>query len=200
MFTGIVQEVGTVSLIKNPNDMLARIEAPKSASGLGIGSSVACDGICLTMIDTSEFDRGWFEVQVSNETAVKTCASNWTVGRKLNIERSLRVGDELGGHIVTGHIDGVCRIVGMEEIGGSIKSTMRIPDEFAELVAAKGSIALNGVSLTVNEVSGNEFSVNLIPHTRKVTTWGESKVGDLLNFEIDVLARYLKRMMEVQKK
>ena len=199
MFTGIVQEVGTVSLIENPNDMLVRIEAPNSASRLGIGSSVACDGICLTMIDSSQVDRGWFEVQVSSETATKTSASGWTVGRKLNIERSLRVGDELGGHIVTGHIDGVCRIVGMEEIGGSVKSTIRIPEEFAELVAAKGSIALNGVSLTVNEVSGNEFSVNLIPHTRKVTTWGEAKAGDLMNFEIDVLARYLKRMTEVHR-
>ena len=200
MFTGIVQEVGTVSLINCPNDMLARIEVPTCASGLRVGSSVACDGICLTVTDSSDVDRGWFEIQVSNETAARTCASSWTVGRKLNIEPSLRVGDELGGHIVTGHIDGVCCIVGMEKIGGSVKSTIRIPDEFAELVAAKGSIALNGVSLTVNEVSGNEFSVNLIPHTQKVTTWGESKVGDLLNFEIDVLARYLKRMVEVQKK
>ena len=199
MFTGIVQEVGTVSLINSPNDMLARIEAPTCASGLRIGSSVACDGICLTVIDSSDVDRGWFEIQVSNETATKTCASGWTVGRKLNIERSLRVGDELGGHIVTGHIDGICCIVGMEEIGGSVRSTIRIPDEFAELVAEKGSIALNGVSLTVNEVSGNEFSVNLIPHTRKVTTWGEFKVGDPLNFEIDVLARYLKRMTEARR-
>ena len=199
MFTGIVQEVGTVSLIENPSDMLVRIEAPNCASGLSVGSSVACDGICLTMIDSSQVDRGWFEVQVSSETAAKTCASGWAVGRKLNIERSLRVGDELGGHIVTGHIDGVCRIVGMEEIGGSVRSTIRIPDEFADLVAPKGSIALNGVSLTVNEVSGSEFSVNLIPHTRKVTTWGESKAGDPMNFEIDVLARYLKRMMEVHR-
>ena len=200
MFTGIVQEVGTVSLIEHPNDMLARIEAPTCASGLQIGASVACDGICLTAVGSSEAGRGWFEVRISNETAARTCASGWTAGARLNLERSLRVGDELGGHIVTGHIDGICRIVGMEEIGGSVGATIRIPDEFAGLVAVKGSIALNGVSLTVNEVSGSEFSVNLIPHTRKVTTWGGAKVGDLLNFEIDILARYLKRMSEAYGK
>ena len=200
MFTGIVQEVGTVSLIEHPNDMLARIDAPSCASGLQIGASVACDGICLTAVDRSEDDQGWFEVQISDETAARTCASGWTAGRRLNLERSLRVGDELGGHIVTGHVDGICRIAGMEEIGGSISAAVRIPDEFAGLVAEKGAIALNGVSLTVNEVSGSEFSVNLIPHTRKVTTLGGSKVGDLLNFEIDVLARYLKRMREACEK
>ena len=200
MFTGIVQEVGTVSLIKRPNDMLARIEAPTCASGLRIGASIACEGICLTVVDSSDLDQGWFEIQVSNETATRTCASGWTVGRKLNLERSLRVGDELGGHIVTGHVDGTCRIVGMEEIDGSVKCAIRIPDEFADLVAGKGSIALNGVSLTVNDVSGNEFKVNLIPHTLKATTWADSKVGDQLNFEVDVLARYLKRMREACQK
>lgn len=196
MFTGIVQEVGTVSRVDRSGELLFRIETGKCADGLRTGASVACNGICLTATNCEPAPGGWIEVQVSGETSELTNASEWTEGSKINLERSLRVGDELGGHIVTGHVDGVARILSLDEEGESRKARLRVPGEFAGFVARKGSIALEGVSLTVNEVSRTDFEVNLIPHTLSVTTWGGLRSGADVNFEVDVLARYIRRMAE----
>lgn len=194
MFTGIVQEVGTVSRIDRSGELLFRIETEKCADGLRTGASVACNGICLTATNCEPAPGGWIEVQVSGETLDLTNASEWAEGSKINLERSLRVGDELGGHIVTGHVDGVAQILSLDDDGESRKARLRVPAEFAAFVARKGSIALEGVSLTVNEVSGTDFEVNLIPHTLNVTTWGGLQTGSDVNFEVDILARYIRRM------
>ncbi|MDQ2064975.1 riboflavin synthase [Xinfangfangia sp. CPCC 101601] len=199
MFTGIVTDVGRVLEVRQEADLWARIGTSYAVSGIDIGASIACEGVCLTVIDRGETaGQGWFDVQISAETISKTNLGTkpWVAGKRLNLERALKVGDELGGHIVSGHVDGVAQVVGLRQEGGSLRVTFRAPEEFAKFIAPKGSVALNGTSLTVNEVSGCEFGVNLIPHTQQVTTWGEVAEGDGINLEIDTMARYVARLRE----
>lgn len=196
MFTGIVTDVGRIVHLERRGDTLARIATNYDVTGLDIGASVACDGVCLTVIARGADSGSWFEVEFSAETRSKTNLDAWAEGRRINLERALRVGDELGGHIVSGHVDGVAEILSMTREGDSTRIRFRAPGELARYVAPKGSVALNGTSLTVNEVEGNAFGVNLIPHTLRATTWGEARPGDRVNFEIDTLARYVARLRD----
>lgn len=195
MFTGIVTDIGTVLVVEMKGDMHARIGCGYDMAGVALGASIACDGICLTVTAKGP---DWFSVDLSAETLARTNVGTdgWALGRRLNLERALRLGDELGGHIVSGHVDGVAVIDAMSEEGESLRVSLRAPDALARFIAPKGSVALNGASLTVNEVEGSRFGVNLIPHTRQVTTWGEARVGDRVNLEIDTLARYVARLAE----
>ena len=195
MFTGIITDIGTVTRMHKAGDYRARIATSYDTGNLDMGASIACDGICLTVV---ALGPDWFEVDISAETVSKTAigANGWAEGRRLNLERALRVGDELGGHIVSGHVDGVAEIIELRDEGASTRFRFRAPPELAPFIAPKGSVALNGTSLTVNEVDGAEFGVNLIPHTKTVTTWGEAHKGDLVNLEIDTLARYVARLRE----
>lgn len=201
MFTGIVTDVGTVDRIEQRGDLCARILTAYPASGIALGASIACDGICLTVVDRGQRDDGgWFDVDLSAETVARTNVRSgrtaWMPGRRVNLERALRVGDELGGHIVAGHVDGLAEVVAIRDEGDSTRITLRAPRDLARFVAPKGSVALNGVSLTVNEVDGREFGINFIPHTKSHTTWGDARVGDRVNMEIDTLARYVARLAE----
>ncbi len=198
MFTGIITDIGEVLVVRQEGDLRARIATSYDVSGIDIGASIACDGVCLTVVALGESPRGWFEVQVSAETVSRSSIGReaWVPGRRINLERALRVGDELGGHIVSGHVDGVAEITALREEGGSARVTLRAPGDLGRFIAPKGSVALNGTSLTVNEVEGAEFGVNIIPHTREVTTWGQAAVGDAVNLEIDTLARYVARLRE----
>ncbi len=195
MFTGIITDIGEVRETEMRGDLRARIGTHYVTSGIDIGASIACDGVCLTVIDLGP---DWFDVEISAETVSKTNigSTNWPVGRRLNLERALKVGDELGGHIVSGHVDGVAQIVDMHDEGDSTRVTLRAPEGLAKFIAPKGSVALNGTSLTVNEVNGVDFGINFIPHTKSATTWGDAKVGDAVNLEIDTLARYVARLQE----
>jgi riboflavin synthase len=193
MFTGIVTDIGTISALDQQGDLRARITTGYDTSGIDMGASIASDGVCLTVVDLGP---DWYEVQISAETVSKTNVSAWAVGKRVNLERALRVGDELGGHIVSGHVDGVAEVVSVEDEGDSTRVQMRAPEDLARFVAPKGSVALNGTSLTVNEVQGAVFGINFIPHTKEVTTWGEVAVGDAVNLEIDTLARYVARLAE----
>ena len=199
MFTGIVTDVGRVLELRQEGDLRARIGTAYDPGGIDIGASIACEGICLTVVDRgADAGQGWFDVQISAETVEKTNIGRnaWTPGRRLNLERALKVGDELGGHIVSGHVDGVAEVVGLRAEGDSLRVTFRAPEDLARFIAPKGSVALNGTSLTVNEVEGRDFGVNLIPHTRAVTTWGEVAPGDAVNLEVDTMARYVARLRE----
>lgn len=196
MFTGIITDLGEVLALEQRGDLRARIATGYDVETIDLGASIACDGVCLTVVATGTGPRGWFDVEISAETLSKTTIGGWHPGRGLNLERALRVGDELGGHIVSGHVDGVAGIVAMQEEGASTRFTFRAPEALAGFIAPKGSVALNGTSLTVNEVTGAEFGVNIIPHTKEVTTWGQARVGDLVNIEIDTLARYVARLRE----
>ncbi|HRO13657.1 MAG TPA: riboflavin synthase [Paracoccus sp. (in: a-proteobacteria)] len=195
MFTGIITDIGRVTAVELRGDMRARIACGYDMDKVDQGASIACDGICLTVVDKGP---DWFEVDISAETLSRTNigASGWSVGRQINLERALRVGDELGGHIVSGHVDGVARIEALVPEGDSLRVTLEAPAHLARFIAPKGSVALNGASLTVNEVEGNRFGVNLIPHTRAVTTWGQVRTGDAVNLEIDTLARYVARLAQ----
>lgn len=193
MFTGIITDQGTIRTLTQGGDLRARIGCSYDTDTIALGASIACDGVCLTVIETRD---DWFDVEISAETVSKTNLSDWVTGRTVNLERALKVGDELGGHIVSGHVDGVARIVKMQEEGDSTRVTLTAPEALARFVASKGSVALNGTSLTVNEVDGCEFGINFIPHTKKVTTWGRAAVGDAVNLEIDTLARYVARLRE----
>ncbi|MFT4013079.1 MAG: riboflavin synthase [Paracoccus sp. (in: a-proteobacteria)] len=193
MFTGIITDIGTVAQIEMRGDMRARIACHYDMPAVDLGASIACDGVCLTVVEKG---ADWFDVDISSETISKTNVKNWAAGKRLNLERALRVGDELGGHIVSGHVDGVAVIEAMRDEGGSTRLTFRAPRDLARFIAPKGSVALNGTSLTVNEVAGETFGVNLIPHTQAVTTWGGARVGDSVNLEIDTLARYVARLAE----
>ncbi|WP_371055710.1 riboflavin synthase [Rhodosalinus sp. K401] len=193
MFTGIVTDVGTLRALERRGDLRARIATGYDTSGIEIGASIACDGVCLTVVSLGE---DWFEVDVSAETVSKTGLGNWAPGRRVNLERALCVGDELGGHIVSGHVDGVAEVVAVSDEGDSTRVRLRAPETLARFIAPKGSVALNGTSLTVNEVEGAEFGINFIPHTKEVTTWGDVRVGDLVNLEVDMLARYVARLAE----
>ncbi len=196
MFTGIVTDIGEILALEQKGDLRARIATAYPVAGIDLGASIACNGCCLTVVATGESPRGWFDVDISAESVAKTNIGDWTVGHRINLERALKVGDELGGHIVSGHVDGVAEIIAMKGEGDSTRFTFRAPDALAGFIAPKGSVALNGTSLTVNEVSGAEFGVNIIPHTKEVTTWGQANVGDRVNIEIDTLARYVARLRE----
>lgn len=196
MFTGIVTDMGEILALEQRGDLSVRIATGYDTDTIDIGASIACDGVCLTVVALGADPRPWFEVQVSAETVSKTNLDTWDTGRRVNLERALRVGDELGGHIVSGHVDGVAEITGMRDEGDSTRFTFRAPSHLARFIAPKGSVALNGTSLTVNEVAGDTFGVNIIPHTKEVTTWGASRTGDRVNLEIDTLARYVARLAE----
>ncbi|MCV2887043.1 riboflavin synthase [Ruegeria aquimaris] len=193
MFTGIVTDIGTVVELEQRGDLRARIRTAYDTGRIDIGASIASDGVCLTVI---ALGADWYDVEVSAETVSKTNLGKWTVGKRLNLERALKVGDELGGHIVSGHVDGVAEVVSVTQEGDSTRVRFRAPHALARFIAPKGSVALNGTSLTVNEVEGDEFGINLIPHTKEATTWGDVRAGDLVNLEIDTLARYVARLAE----
>ena len=196
MFTGIVTDIGEILETELQGDLRARIGTRYDVAGIDIGASIASDGVCLTVIATGTAPRPWYDVQISAETLSKTNLNSWVPGKRVNLERALKVGDELGGHIVSGHVDGVARVVRMRPEGDSLRVTFRAPDELARFIAPKGSVALNGTSLTVNEVDGAEFGINFIPHTQQVTTWGGVREGDAVNLEVDTMARYVARLRE----
>ena len=194
MFTGIITDIGTVIDLDQQGDLRARIQTGYDTGTIDMGASIASDGVCLTVVDLGD---NWYDVQISAETVSKTNLDRWAIGTKVNLERALRVGDELGGHIVSGHVDGVAKVVSVEDEGDSTRVTLRAPEDLARFIAPKGSVALNGTSLTVNDVDGAEFGINFIPHTKQVTTWGEVAAGDAVNLEIDTLARYVARLAEM---
>ena len=193
MFTGIITDIGTILELEQRGDLRARIGTSYDTKTVDIGASIACNGVCLTAIALGE---GWFDVEISAESVSKANIGTWVKGGRVNLERALKVGDELGGHIVSGHVDGVARITAMKDEGDSTRVTLQAPKELARFIAPKGSVALNGTSLTVNEVEGASFGINFIPHTKDATTWGAAEVGDLINLEIDTLARYVARLAE----
>jgi riboflavin synthase len=196
MFTGIVTDVGQVRHIEKRGDTHVAIGTQYDVSGIDIGASIACAGACLTVVDKGSAKDRWFAVTASAETLSKTTLGNWKVGDPVNLERPMRVGDELGGHIVTGHIDGTAEIVEMKPEGESTRIVFQAPPELARFIASKGSVALDGVSLTVNDVDGARFGVNIIPHTFKVTTFGRAKPGMKVNLEVDLMARYVARLIK----
>jgi riboflavin synthase len=200
MFTGIITDKGRITAVETRGDLRVTISTGYDMATVDLGASIACSGVCLTVVDKGE---GWFAVDVSGETQSRTPSGMWTEGRGLNLERALRVGDELGGHIVTGHVDGLGEVAAIEPVGDSIRIGVVAPPALAPYIAAKGSIALDGVSLTVNDVQplpdgGAAFSVNIIPHTAQETSFADVKPGDRLNIEIDILARYLGRMLDAR--
>ena len=198
MFTGIITDIGEIIEVEQQGDLRARIGTAYDIDGIAIGASIACDGVCLTVIALGQSPRNWFDVQISAESVSKTNIgrNGWAAGKRLNLERALKVGDELGGHIVSGHVDGVADLIAMQDEGDSTRMTFRAPEDMARFIAPKGSVALNGTSLTVNEVNGAVFGINLIPHTQSVTTWGATALGDQINLEIDTLARYVARLQD----
>ena len=191
MFTGIVTDIGTIQKTEGRGDLRARISCSYDMNGVDLGASIASDGVCLTVIAKGD---NWYDVDISAETISKTNLHNWTAGKRVNLERALKLGDELGGHIVSGHVDGLATIIKMQDEGDSTRVTLTAPDDLAKFIAQKGSVTLNGASLTVNDVHGADFDINFIPHTKTHTTWGEAKVGDKVNLEIDTMARYVARL------
>jgi riboflavin synthase len=198
MFTGLVSDVGEVERVDAGAELNhLRIACSYPAETITPGASIACGGACLTVVAGGESgNRRWFEVDVGAETLACTTARHWRRGTKLNLERPLRLGDELGGHIVTGHVDGVTEIVAIMDFDGMRRIDIRAPPDLARFIVEKGSIALDGTSLTVNRVEAGIFSVLLIPHTLKVTTWGERRLGDKINLEVDLMARYAARLAD----
>jgi riboflavin synthase len=192
MFTGIVTDLGRVRAVLPGGDTGFEIETRYDPNSIAIGASIACSGVCLTAV---ELGKHWFRVQASAETLSRSTLGAWRVGTPVNLERSLKLGDELGGHLVAGHVDGVGRLLTERPEGDSIRLVFEAPKALAPGIATKGSIAVDGVSLTVNEVTGARFGVNIIPHTRAVTTLGSLKVGDAVNLELDLIARYVARLM-----
>lgn len=196
MFTGIVTDVGTVRALEQRGDSRFEIATAYATDGIDIGASIACSGVCLTVVEKG---GDWFAVDVSAETLDRSSLGSWRVGTRINLERSLAMGDELGGHLVSGHVDAVGTVVSMERDGDSVRFVFQAPVEVAPFVAEKGSIAIDGVSLTVNSVSdddsGCRFGINVIPHTQDVTTFGGLESGSVVNLEIDMLARYMQRML-----
>lgn len=197
MFTGIVTDVGTVRSAEQRGDLRLQVQTSYDVDTVDFGASISCSGVCLTVVDKGD---DWFAVDISGETIAKTAAAHWREGARLNLERALRLGDELGGHIVTGHVDAVGEVVGVCPEGDSVRVGVSVPRALSPMIAAKGSITLDGVSLTVNEVreaddESTHFAVNIIPHTGQHTTLGQAEAGQQLNVEVDVLARYLGRMI-----
>lgn len=199
MFTGIITDVGEVRSIEDRGDIRMVIATQYDTASIDLGASIACSGVCLTVVEKAD---DWFSVDVSHETLSKTNLGDWKAGTKVNLERALRVGDELGGHIVTGHVDAVGKILSIEKDGASLRFRFEVPKSIAPYIAPKGGVALNGVSLTVNDVEDTGeaciFGVNIIPHTQEQTTFHTAKAGDAVNVEIDVLARYVSRLKDVQ--
>ncbi len=200
MFTGIITDIGTISSVEQRGDLRLVVGCGYDMGSVAIGASIACSGVCLTVVDKAD---GWFAVDVSGESVARTASGMWHAGTRLNLERALKVGDELGGHIVTGHVDGVGRIMATEHIGDSWKLTVSAPTALSPYLAAKGSITVDGVSLTVNTVEDQDdgrvhFTLNIIPHTSDMTTLRDVSIDREVNLEIDVLARYLKRMNDLQ--
>ncbi|MES3055950.1 riboflavin synthase [Sphingomonas faeni] len=195
MFTGIVTDIGTVTRVESPGDTRVVVATAYDTATVDLGASISCSGVCLTVVDKGP---NWFAVDVSGETISRTAKDQWTEGRKFNLERAMKLGDELGGHIVTGHVDGLGTVVAVSEEGGSHRVTIRAGADIAPFIAPKGSVTVDGVSLTVNtvqDIDGEiEFGLNIIPHTWSVTTLGTIHVEQSVNIEIDVLARYLQRM------
>ncbi len=197
MFTGIITALGTV--VERQGGVFT-IQAPYAAAGIDLGASIAHDGCCLTVTSLNAHVGGAiYTLDVSNETLSKTTLGGWEPGTVVNLERALKAGDELGGHMVTGHVDGVATISVIRDDGDSRRFTIDVPETLAPFIAAKGSVALDGTSLTVNEVSRTSFGINLIPHTLTVTTWGRKKAGDQINLEIDPIARYMARLLEFKR-
>jgi riboflavin synthase len=198
MFTGLVNDVGEVIAAEDRGDLRRiRIACNYPADSIAIGASIACAGPCLTAVAVGQAgNRTTFDVDTAAETLKRTTAGTWRIGTRLNLERALKIGDELGGHIVTGHIDGVGTIAARRSFDGMADFEIEAPHEIAHFIAAKGSVTLDGTSLTVNEVAGHRFTVLIIPHTLTVTTWGERCEGDPLNIEVDLMARYAARLAE----
>lgn len=193
MFTGIVTDVGTVRAVSTRGDTRFEIETRYDTRQIELGASIACSGPCLTVVEKG---NNWFAVEASAETLSRTTLGEWTKGTRVNLERALKVGDELGGHIVSGHVDGVARVLDTQSEGDSVRFEFEAPAVLKSFIAPKGSIALDGVSLTVNAVNDSRFGVNIISHTRACTTFGERKPGDRINLEIDMLARYVGRLLD----
>lgn len=194
MFTGIISDVGEVVVHDGGR---FRLRSAYPAASIAVGASIACDGVCLTVTAVTPAGAGsLFDVDVSNETVSKTTLGDWGNGRRVNLERALKAADELGGHVVSGHVDGTARIVEITADGDCRRFSFEAPEHLARYIAPKGSVALDGTSLTVNEVAGHRFGINLIPHTLTVTTWGAKNPGDRVNLEVDVFARYVARLME----
>lgn len=193
MFSGIISDLGTVRRVRAGGDARLEIATSFAMEEVAIGASIACSGVCLTVV---EKDAGWFAATVSAETMALTTLAAWKPGTPVNLERALRLGDEFGGHIVLGHVDGVASIIERRAEGDSVRFSFEAPAHLARAIAPKGSVALDGVSLTVNEVAGRCFGVNIIPHTQACTSFGAARVGDHVNLEIDVLARYVARLMQ----
>jgi riboflavin synthase len=199
MFTGIVTDIGTVAAVKRLREGVGlRIDTVYDPGTIDIGASISCGGVCLTVTGLPEAGSNarWFEVEAWEEALRLTTASQWKAGTHVNLERALKIGDELGGHIVSGHVDGMAEIVGREEEGDAVRFTLEAPRELAKFIAPKGSVALDGTSLTVNKVEGTRFDVLLIQHSLSVTTWGERLAGDRVNLEVDTMARYAARLAE----
>ena len=199
MFTGLISDVGTIAeRAVTPAGGRFTIRSAYDAATIAVGASICCDGCCLTALEPTAVLGGGstFKVDVSNESLAMTTLGSWAQGRRINMERSLKAGDELGGHIVSGHVDGVALITDVRQDGDSKRFTFEVPQPLHRLIAPKGSVALDGTSLTVNEVEVTIFGVNIIPHTQAVTTWGTRKAGERVNLEVDVLARYVARLLE----
>ena len=196
MFTGIVTDIGEIVTVTpggQSGDRRFVVRTKHDMKPIAIGASIACSGCCLTVVEKG---GDWFAVEVSGESLAKTHLGDWKVGSPINLELSLKLGDELGGHLVYGHVDGMGEVVSMTPEGGSVRFVFEAPADLARFVAAKGSVAIDGVSLTVNEVTGNRFGINVISHTQAVTTLGRAKIGQRVNLEVDMLARYVARLLE----
>ncbi|PIB24400.1 riboflavin synthase subunit alpha [Amylibacter kogurei] len=200
MFTGIITDIGEIIELEQRGDLRARIKTAYKIDTIDLGASIANDGVCLTVIETG---ADWFDVEISAESVSKTNIgakqNGWKLGRSVNLERALKVGDELGGHLVSGHVDGIAIITDIQNDGDSTRVEFEAPEALAKFIAQKGSVTLNGTSLTVNGVNGNRFDVNLIPHTKTHTTWGDVALNDQVNLEIDTLARYVARLVELRQ-
>jgi riboflavin synthase len=196
MFTGIITDIGTIRSIEKKGDTRIEITTRFDTASINIGASICCSGACMTVVERKD---DWFAVEASNETLSKTVLGSWTMGTRVNLERALKAGDEMGGHVVSGHVDGTAEITGLETEGDSLRVSFRITNELKRFIAPKGSVTLDGVSLTVNEVEGDTFGVNLIAHTQQETTFGNISTGDTVNVEIDMLARYVARLLETEQ-
>jgi riboflavin synthase len=199
MFTGIVTDIGEITAVKpggQAGDRRFVIRTKHDMKAVAIGASIACSGCCLTVIEKG---ADWFAVEASGESLDKTHLGDWKQGSRINLEMSLKLGDELGGHLVYGHVDGVGKVAAMTPEGGSVRFIFEVPTDLAPFIASKGSVAVDGISLTVNEVRGNRFGVNVISHTQAITTLGQAKVGQRVNLEVDMLARYVQRLLEHHK-
>jgi riboflavin synthase len=196
MFTGITTGMGEIRRIERRGDTHLVIAAPYDVDAIPIGASIACSGICLTVVDKGSAQDRWFAVTASGETLARTTLGQWKVGDRINLERPLRLGDEMGGHIVAGHVDGIARILAIAPVGQSRRMDCEAPETLARFIAPKGSVTLDGVSLTVNEAVGPRFDVNIIPHTLNATSFGRAAPGDKVNLEVDLLARYVARLVQ----